>query len=563
MAKLVNPASRVKKIERSPAYISDMYLDLIQAYYEKMTDALVLYLPLPVGEKFHASRSRVRLATGSNQSSKSQTGLAEVARIARGMDPYKKRADHDLRILILGPSEDHLATPVFSKLWKPGAFVVVPDEITGFPRAVRPDPKDPQHIDPIDEARRELWTPSPPMMPLDDKQISWSDKKLGVPKLVTLTNGTEIDFRSSMGDLKRGVEYDLAALEEEIEQEEWIPEAQARLLRRDGLFQWHVTPQHATKQLWSLHERAMRKEPDIEEFVFKIEDNPYISDAARKNFYEMLPTDQDRQVRYHGGYALMGRQRYPEFRPDSQHGVDPFEIPEDWMRMLVTDPGWQVCATLFAAVPPDASQIHIYDELYLKNTTGDQYGQEVAKRCTGFVWEFFLVDQKGGQQKQFTSGITQQEHLSNALAQYGIFSRRTGHGYFWGSPNLAGREGSLKKLLMRKGPNLPPTLVVHRGRVPNFEREMKNQWYKKNSPDERQRADSHTVDCAEYLAAFFDSEDPDGSRGLYYFPPLEAPSQKVDDSVYRAYQDKLARTRQRESGSAGRGVILASRGSAG
>lgn len=552
LQQILNPGGKVISTEnKSDAYIDDLLYELIQHIGSVYKDALALYKPLPRAEEFHACMAHTRLLSGSNRSSKTTSALVEMARLARGMDPYRKLPRTDLRMLILGPTEDHLSKPIYEKLARPGAFAIVKDVEHGFWRAVRPDPNNPAQLDPVDDARRAEWQPAPPLIPLRPKQVAWVDRGREIPSLFKLDNGSEIMFRSSMADLKRGIHLHAAMPDEEIERSEHISELQARLLDKEGYLFWSYTPQHATPVLYALHEMAQRGDPEVREFQFMLDDNPYISASAKANFLATLTSDQERQVRYFGGYALMGRQRYPEFR-DSIHAVQPFQIPPDWMRFFVVDPGWQVCATAFLAVKPDCSEVHLYDELYLRNLTPSMWGDALAAKCTDQMWEMFIIDGKAGAQTQI-NGVTQQAHFVNELMKRGIRSRRTGYGFFFGTPNETSREGSLKKWLtlrpMEVDPENPeaeppmrPTFFFHLGKCPNFVREMANQWYKKDLPDVRARTDDHLVDTVEYAAAFFDSED---QQGLYYVPPNPADPPVPDSAVWDMLQAKREHYRKK------------------
>jgi hypothetical protein len=143
-----------------------VFRDLVEAYTKRKRDGLLLYRPInKTIQKFHKSRARIRLVSGGNQSGKTSSALACIVRIWRGMDPYKKRPDKNLRILQCSLDLDHIGQVIWHKIWWPGLFQILPDEETGLWRAVRPDPENPTEIDPIDLEREDLWMPSPPLLP--------------------------------------------------------------------------------------------------------------------------------------------------------------------------------------------------------------------------------------------------------------------------------------------------------------------------------------------------------------------------------------------------------------
>ena len=517
---------------------------IIQAYASRMLDGLKLYKPLPAADPFHASMARTRLFSGGNQVGKSTVGATEFARISRGMDPYRKRVGKKLNMLVVGKDAEHLADPIWTKVALPGAFSIVPDEITGVYRAVRPDPKDHTEIDPIDMERKGQWLPSPPLIPPNEiVSIAWEDKKAGIPKRIKIKNRfveTDVLFASGLGKTRQGVQYDFVWADEEIENKNWLAELQPRLLLRNGIWVWTFTPQAATIVAAKLHELVVAGAEGIEEFSMSLDDTPYISKPAKKAMLTELEAmgEEEVQVRYYGVYAITARKVYPEFNQD-KHVVGSFQIPADWMRLFALDPGTQVCCIMCAAVPPNGQELHFYRELILKNVNATDAAEAIQSVTQGFKWETFLIDQKAGQQRTMGWEQTVADHYYEEMKKLGVESRLSSSGFTWGSSDVESRTLCVRAL-MQDRPGMGPALKIHRETCPQLIRQIQHQYFRKDRPDKREdlRKGSDAVDAAEYVAAYF-------GTGLYYVAP-EKSEMKAISPVYQAFLNKQDRAKKRE-----------------
>lgn len=568
------PSSRPKSIdEGQPRITSERVAEylyrLVAEYAERQNLGLKLYRPLPVAQRFHASRAENRLLVGSNRAGKTTVAEAEIAAIATGLDPYQKRPASNQIIGCVGKNETHLSDPMWKKLWWPGAFSIIQDAETGLWRSVRPDPNDPLHLDPSDLLRRKEWKPAPPLLPphMVTKR-AYLKKNLDIPKRVELSNGTIIMFAASGGQPWQGINLDVFAPDEEMENVKWIPEGLARLTEREGLFIASFTPQAATPEYFEMHQKVVEGVEGYDEFELLIEDNPYISDKAKRDFYNRLKHDPDElAVRYYGRWAILGRKVYPTY--DARvHGVTPFDPPDNWMRVMAVDPGSVIQAAMLAAIPPPAedevdaqqpaeevddyapppkkqptgtpTEIHFYGEVLHRAGTARTFAEACKSAMGNHAFEVFIIDKKAGDQTSMGRGNTVADHYSEEFARLGISSRRTRTGFFFGSPDVTARELSLKSWL-EHGPNHPPTLKVHVDALPHFDAHMKNRYYKKSDPTKRETRTEHDLtDCAEYIAAFFD-------QGLYYHYSVP-PKESEDDWAVRQFKDKKRRAARRSGG---------------
>src|SRR6185369_10037083 len=92
------------------------------------------------------------------------------------------------------------------------------------------------------------------------------------------------------------------------------------------------------------------------------------------------------------------------------HEIEAFPVPSNWMRLGLTDPGKRVAGGLFLAVPPDASAIHVYDELEVRNDDADAYAADYKRKAGPHVFEAYVIDQKAGQQTSMGRSDTVAEH---------------------------------------------------------------------------------------------------------------------------------------------------------
>lgn len=288
-----------------------MLSEVVARHFE---NALALYKALPRVLPFHRSNAQTRLVVGSNKAGKSMAVASEVARIVRGKHPTRQK--NGGTILCVGLDEDHL-NHMWEDLLTKSLFKVVPDEITGVPRAVRPDPLNHRQIDPIDEARKELWRDSPPFIPPEEWDyeggIVYRERGKNVPAQVRIrSTGWKMLFYPSGGNPRRGISVNEAWFDEEIANSIWFTEVMARLIKANGNFMWSATPQTQTEDLLKIHNRFARAEPDIEEFQIFLEDNPYMSAESKLKLYNSIAEfgEDELAVRYYGQWAILGRRVY-------------------------------------------------------------------------------------------------------------------------------------------------------------------------------------------------------------------------------------------------------------
>lgn len=551
-----------------------VYRRLLAEAARRQIEALRLYEPLEGQDVFHRSKARRRLLRAGNRAGKTLVCAVETARALTGRDPYRKFPTEGGRCYAVGKDESQLGEVLHRKLFRAGAFKIIRDRETGVWRAFRP-------WDAEDMDREGAAKPAPPLIPNRYvKDRAWVKKAAGIPEKFVLTNGWEIDFWSSKAEPPRGADIDIVWMDEEIVNPEWYAEMAARLLDRKGSLWWGATPQSGSTAMYDFHHRCEQeeeewkkagfdpaKEPDYREIVISLADNPHLGQREKDLLASDL-TEEQARVRIDGEYAVLGRIMYPEFDLRC-HDAPKFPIPHDWTRYAVTDPGRQVCAVLFAAVPPigatfpvgrdpvtgvdrtatvreNGEFLLLYDELYINQCDAAKYGERMREKCAEQRFHAFLIDRHGSRLTDMGNGRDVEGQYRDALKANKVRSTNTGHGFQWASDDVQGGIESVRAYLrVRQATALPRVFTVDgKNRLPCFLWEIARYSRKvdpagniTDEPETRGRV--HQMANLRYICA---------ARPKYHAPPKGDP---IHDFAYKRFLDKQARKR---GGSAG--VIL-------
>jgi hypothetical protein len=503
-------------------YEKDSLRELQGELRERKAEALRLYTPNPNQEKIHQCRASEVLVIGGNRSGKSLCTFVEDARAVTGQDPYKKYPEKDGILVIVGKDWKHIGLTVVPMLFRPGAFKIIRDEITNEWRAYNPS---------TDAHRASEAQKAPPLIPPRlIKKTSWILKSANYMQSCTLHTGWEIHFFSSEGEPVQGFQCDRVHIDEDINNENWVPELLARIVDRKGVFCWSAMPHSTNNALLGLKERADASEQAlgdksiIRQFKLRFLDNPYLDDAEKKKSIERWSAvgEDVLRMRAEGDFITDSVLVYPNFdmrihgheRADLPEG----QIPPDWCRYAVIDPGHAVTAVLFAAVPPTEDYWLVYDQLYLRQCNAQIFGQEFEKKVRGWHFHAFLIDAHGGRLRDIGSGRLPVEQYTEQLVNRGIRSEVTGASFLAGCDDIIARCESTRNA-MHIRPNGSPILRVLRGACPDLERELKR--YRKQvnhvagvaivTDKPNTKGEVHLCQCLEYLCAY---------RPHYHKPPI-------------------------------------------
>ncbi len=517
-------------------------------------ESLMLYVPLPAAEAAHASNAMWRVFDGSTRSSKTLTAAVELSRALCGCDPYEKYPATNGRSLSIGISGDHLAETMFPKAFLPGAFWTIADEQTGLVRSVRPDPNDPNVLDPYDLAYKEKWTEAPPLVPERmikggwKKGIAFDSVKKGEPRMVPMVNGWRSNWRPAGAAARppQGDTYNHGWIDEHIENEGFYQEMCRGFVDRDGRGIWSACPQHSNLELIGLRDRALAEDPLVEMFTFLIDDNPYYSAEAKEAYLKNLGTDELRQVMYYGVPRAVGRRVYAHlFEAMGPQTCDPFEPSTLYCLYVGIDPGRQYGGTVLSWVDPDEQYLTISDAWILNHQDAKPWARDLKKRCNGRRAEAMVFDQQMGKQHQPGPEQSSAEFYWAALKEIDFLPRRRGslYGFFPGSNDIPGREEALLGMMRVRetGPFAGSCrLQIMRGRCSVLEEQIKLAQYDTKTGQKRMKFPGRDdlIEPTEYLAA----------HNPGYHAPEENESQELTPRQRTAekLQAELHRGRRRE-----------------
>jgi hypothetical protein len=490
---------------------------------ERKLEALRLYRPNPNQEKIHACPASEVLVIGGNRSGKSLCTFIEDARAVTGQDPYGKYPKENGVLVIVGKDWKHIGLTVYPLMFLQGAFRIIKDLTTGEYRAYNPE---------TDEARRAESRPAPPLIPPRFiKKRSWVLKSAHYIQSCTLVNGWEIHFFSSEGDPPQGFQADRVHIDEDINNESWVPELLARIVDRRGKFCWSAMPHSTNNALLGMKERAdasedaLGEESSIRQFKLRFLDNPYLDQKEKKKSLERWAAvgEDVLRMRAEGDFITDSILVYPSF--DMRiHGMDRSELPDgqipyEWCRYAVVDPGHAVTSVLFAAVPPTEDFVLVYDQLYLRQCNATIFGERFASKVRGWNFHAFIIDAHGGRLRDIGSGRLPVEQYTEQLMNHGIRSAVTGSSFLAGCDDILARTEATR-VSMHIRPAGTPFLRVLRSSCPDLERELKR--YRKlvnyvsgtavvtDRPNTK--GEVHACQCLEYLCAY---------RPSYHAPPAQ------------------------------------------
>jgi hypothetical protein len=519
--------------------------DVQSALAERRLEALRLYVPMPRQDEIHKCIASERIVLGGNRAGKSLCVAVEAARAATGQDPYGKYPKENGNLVIVGRNWQHIGMVIHNILFKAGAFKIIRDEVTGTWRAFRPGP---------DDARKAEAKPAPPLIPPRlIKDMSWVQKNAGYLNKAELNNGWTIYCFSSEGEPPQGFQADLVWLDEDLNNERWVGEMQARLADRKGRFVWSAMPHSRNDALLGLCERADKaeedgiKDPIIKKFTLRFLDNAAIDPEEKlKNIERWASLGEDElRMRAEGEFTTQSTLMYPTFNA-SIHMMDRSalpdgQIPPDWTRYVGIDPGHAVMATLFAAVPPDEKFLLIYDELYIRNCNALIWGEQFAAKANEQWIYAAIMDMHGGALRDLGSGRLPHELYSEELKKRGIKFAISGHQFIPGSDDIPARTALVRQMFHVRGDGTARLRILE-GACPNLVRELKR--YRKKTTtvngtvyitDEPQtRGEVHAAQTLEYLCAY---------EPKYHTPP-NRPGKEPWWVKWRA--ERLARQRKSE-----------------
>lgn len=556
------------------------YLAAVREQVGRYKEALRTYRPLPYQERFHQCKSRRALIRKGNRTGGSLALFIEVARAVLGLDPHDKYPKKGICVL-LGFGERHIGNIFHRYLFQSGAFHIFQDPSQGriWVSCNRETP----------EAE-----PAPPLIPQKYVQeMSWETKSANIFSRVIIKNEAtgsewEIIACNSKGDpnMLQGINVNLYAIDEDIANAGWYQEAIMRTNSVGGFIRWAAYPQASNDAMLHLIEECEDQEgednPTAVLFTASMWDNIYTSEQAKHEDIKALQVFGEDVVkrRVSGELDLSPRRVYAAF-DKWKHSIASYDVkvaetlkslnyepPADWCRYATLDPGSNIFACLFWAVPPPQTFgdfAIIYDELYIHQSDAEKWGDKFQEKTKGCDWHDFIIDSHGARLREQAGGELPRVHYGRQLQKRKIRARVSGTSFTDGSDNISNREMAVREwLTLRVSEDElidgTPKLLCVMHKCPNLLREMMR--FKKKTRniggevivlDDADRTGTRhdAVDCAEYGAA----------HGLEYVrPPLNVRNSSWLERVMAGRKERAARRRSQGLADKSQGIVLGARG---
>ena len=205
---------------------------------------------------------------------------------------------------------------------------------------------------------------------------------------------------------------------------------------------------------------------------------------------------------------------------------------------MFIDPGHQVCAVLFLAVPPNNDAVYAY-ELYLRDCDARKFAIHVAQKCKDQQIQACIIDPNMAVYTEVASGKTVARQYSDALEAEGFEAISTGTGFVLGCDNVEAGLLAMRGWL-RIGDSGKPFFRVVRGKCPSLEFEFKR-YVKQRVAGQvmdkpNQKRNSHLMDASRYAALY---------NPRFVKPGI--PKARISATV-RAFRAKQERKKQKTGG---------------
>lgn len=323
--------------------------------------------------EFHKSNKVGRILRGGNRSGKSVAGAVESIWRATGRHPYQKTHEAPTR----------------------GRIVTV-DRDSGIKQIILP--------------LMRQWIP-----PSDLKNGSWEDSYSNSDKLLTLRNGSTIEFKTHQQEVEAfaGVPLHWIWFDEECPQT-IFNECRLRLIDYNGC--WYMTMTPVEGQDWIFDRFIVTKAKNVNVFDVNIEDNPHLNKEALELLDDDLDEDE-KKIRRQGLFVPKGGLVLTEF-DHSRHIIDGGKpIPDNWTIYVSVDHGFNApTAILWHALSPQGKVV-TFHEIYRNKTVI----QEFAKMIKQFNHEMdltvtiYMGDPSMSQQNGITGTSALQEYRRHGI----------------------------------------------------------------------------------------------------------------------------------------------------
>lgn len=521
------------------------------ADFEK--EALSLYEPQDVQAMYHACRAPNVILIGGTRAGKTLCGCIEDARCVTNSDPHGKYPNKGT-LMLLGYGWNHVGRVFYPMLFQPGAFKIIRDQKTFKWRAYRP-------WEPADAAREEEAEDAPPLIPsrfYDPKDIAWESKGQNQFVRIKLNTGWEIWAFSSESDPRtaQGFRIQRIHVDEDLSDERWIGELTSRKAQDKGLLHWTAVPHSKNESMLRMVESAEKDQANNEEkptyvtFRLPFLSNKHIADDAKQQALKEWASEGEDVLRMRslGEFTYDTVQMYPTFSMGlhsyRRSRLPNREVPKDWTRFAAIDPGHQVMAVLYAAIPPTNDLVLVYDESYLQQCDAVKFGQEMERKCKGLSFYAFIMDYHGAKLRDIGGGRSPLEQYRDQLALRNIVSEVNGSAFIPGSTIKSARAEAVRHALLPQMNGNPRLMILVNDSedgteimpaTPNLVRTIKRYRKKQDAKDRvldepETRGDVHLPACLEYLMSY---------PNLQYMKPKPPAKQTQDWELIKKQHDEF------------------------
>ena len=327
-------------LEKAFDELKAMNADLEKLDKLHRTHKILFYEPIGEQHKFFSSSARTRCVFGSNRSGKSVVGTLELISAAIGYRPWLP-PEHPDRIVTLGD----------------GTPMPVPN--VGFHLLENFNTSGKM----IFLAKMAEW------LPKDWGKVKTNSQ--GQPVSVNFKNGSVCHIYSQQMDINalEGPNGHYFSCDEPPKENFWIA-IRRGLVDFDGISWITATPIKASYFMAELMEKCDEDESgeNYDLITLNIYDNMksrggYLPDRAVHEFVSSLPPDEV-EARVYGRPKHLAGAVYKEWMDAPPYCVEPFEIPEDWPRIMAIDPAERKpLAAVWIAISPD-NKWYIYRDCY-------------------------------------------------------------------------------------------------------------------------------------------------------------------------------------------------------
>ena len=200
---------------------------------------------------------------------------------------------------------------------------------------------------------------------------SWEKSYDGYRKILTLANGSTVEFMSYEQDLDTfaGTSRHFCAFDEEPPMTIFV-ECRFRLVDTEGSWWISMTPVEGITWIYDSIVDPSEKGLRPQTLVLKIntDENPHVKASEMDAASEIGLSEADKRARREGGFDLSGTRVFPEYRP-GLHMREDFQLTRDMLIYTSYDHGWRhPAAWLWHAVEPNG-RVTTFNEIILSEKT--------------------------------------------------------------------------------------------------------------------------------------------------------------------------------------------------